>query len=66
MYRSLLDVVEPTGAETFFHLETGGHRLIGRTEKALGNDEAGHRVQFEIDPAKVHLFDPETTRRLTA
>jgi multiple sugar transport system ATP-binding protein len=66
VYRSLLDVVEPTGAETFFHLETGGHRLIGRTEKALGNDEAGHRVQFEIDPAKVHLFDPETTRRLTA
>ena len=66
VYRSLLDVVEPTGAETFFHLETGGHRLIGRTEKALGNDEAGHRVQFEIDPVKVHLFDPETTRRLTA
>jgi multiple sugar transport system ATP-binding protein len=65
VYRSLLDVVEPTGAETFFHLETGGHRLIGRTEKALGNDEAGHRVQFEIDPAKVHLFDPETARRIS-
>jgi multiple sugar transport system ATP-binding protein len=64
-YRSLLDVVEPTGAETIFHLETGGHRLIGRTARALGNDEAGHRVQFEIDPAKVHLFDPETTRRIT-
>jgi hypothetical protein len=30
----------------------------------MGNEEAGHRVQFEIDPAAVHLFDPETTRRI--
>jgi multiple sugar transport system ATP-binding protein len=65
-YRSLLDVVEPTGAGTLFHLETGGHRLIGRTARGLGSDEAGHRVQFEIDPDTVHLFDPETTRRITA
>jgi len=65
-YKSLLDVVEPTGAETHIHLETGAHRLIGRTAAAIGNEEAGHRVQFEIDPAKVLLFDPETTRRITA
>jgi multiple sugar transport system ATP-binding protein len=65
-FRSLLDVVELTGAEAHLHLETGAHSLIGRAETAIGNDEAGHRVQFEIDPARVHLFDPETTRRVTA
>jgi len=65
-YRSLLDVVEVTGAEAHLHLETGAHSLIGRMETAIGNDEAGHRVQFEIDPARVHLFDPETTRLITA
>ena len=65
-YRSLLDVVEPSGAGSYFHLETGAHRLTGWTREALGSEEAGHRVQFEIDPAKVQLFDPESTRRITA
>jgi multiple sugar transport system ATP-binding protein len=65
-FRSLLDVVELMGAETRAHIETGAHTLIARTDAALGGDEAGHRVQFEIDPAAVHLFDPETTRRIAA
>jgi multiple sugar transport system ATP-binding protein len=68
-FRSLLDVVELTGAEANAHLETGAHTLIARTRSApgiIGGEEAGHRVQFEIDPARIHLFDPESTRRITA
>jgi multiple sugar transport system ATP-binding protein len=64
-FRSLLDVVELLGVDANAHLETGAHTLIARTRSALGNDEAGHRVQFEIDPARIHLFDPETNRRIT-
>jgi multiple sugar transport system ATP-binding protein len=65
-FRSLLDVVELMGAESVAHIETGAHTLLARTAAALGSDEAGHRVQFEIDPARVHLFDPETGRRIAA
>jgi len=65
-FRALLDVVELTGSESSAHIETGAHMLIARTETPVGNEEAGHRVQFEIDPARVHLFDPETTRRIAA
>jgi multiple sugar transport system ATP-binding protein len=65
-YRALLDVVELTGADALAHIETGAHRLIAITQGTIGSEEAGHRVQFEIDPARVHLFDPETTRRITA
>jgi multiple sugar transport system ATP-binding protein len=63
-FRALLDVVELTGAESKAHIDTGAHKLIARTQGALGGDDAGHRVQFEIDPASVHLFDPESTRRI--
>jgi multiple sugar transport system ATP-binding protein len=63
-FRCLLDVVEPIGAEACVHLETGAHTLIARARSPIGKDEAGHRVQFEINA--IHLFDPETARRITA
>jgi multiple sugar transport system ATP-binding protein len=65
VYKALLDIVEPMGAETQAHIETGAHRIIARTPAAVPAEEAGHRVQFEIDPAAVHLFDPESTKRIT-
>jgi multiple sugar transport system ATP-binding protein len=63
-FRSLLDVVELMGAQADAHLETGAHTLIARGQGGIGNDEAGHRVQFEIEPARIYLFDPETSRRI--
>jgi multiple sugar transport system ATP-binding protein len=63
--RALLDIVEWTGADALAHIETGAHKLIARTA-GVGGDEAGHRVQFEIDPARVLFFDPETGRRIGA
>ena len=61
--RALLDIVEWMGADALAHIETGAHKLIARTGQ-IGGDEAGHRVQFEIDPAEVLLFDPESGRRI--
>jgi multiple sugar transport system ATP-binding protein len=63
-FQSLVDIVEHMGAEANVYLQTGAHTLICRTEAAIGNDEVGHRTQFEIDPAKIHLFDPATTQRI--
>jgi multiple sugar transport system ATP-binding protein len=66
-FRALLDVMELKGADAHAHIETGAHRLIAamRDLRETGDEaEAGHRAQFEIDPAVVHFFDPETTRRI--
>ena len=63
-FQSLVDIVEHMGSEANVYLQTGAHTLVCRTETTIGNDEVGHRMQFEIDPAKIHLFDPETTQRL--
>ncbi|MGA3170197.1 MAG: sn-glycerol-3-phosphate ABC transporter ATP-binding protein UgpC [Chthoniobacteraceae bacterium] len=65
-FQCLVDIVEHMGAETNVHLQTGAHTLVSRTGAAISSDEMGHRIQFEIDPATIHLFDPETTRRIVA
>jgi multiple sugar transport system ATP-binding protein len=56
-------VVEPTGAETELLLEVGGQQLIlvmhGRT--GVQPDEA---VRLRVDPAKAHVFDGASGRRL--
>jgi multiple sugar transport system ATP-binding protein len=63
-FQCLVDLAEPMGAEANVHLQTGAHTLVCRTGTPIGNDEAGHRMRFDIDPARVHFFDPETARRL--
>jgi len=65
-FQGLIDIVEPMGAEANVYIETGAHTLVSRTQTEIGGEEAGHRAQFEIDPAKVHLFDPETNGRIAA
>jgi multiple sugar transport system ATP-binding protein len=65
-FQSLVDIVEHMGAEANVYLQTGAHTIISRTEIPIGPDDIGHRIQFEIDPAHIHLFDPETTRRIVA
>jgi multiple sugar transport system ATP-binding protein len=63
-FQSLVDLVEPMGAETYFHLQTGTHTLISRTPGAYAREDAGHRQRFEISAGEVHLFDPTTTLRI--
>ena len=63
-FQGVVDVIEPMGAETYFYVQTGAHTIISRSEGGLDNSETGHRLQFEIDPEKVHVFDPCTTARI--
>ncbi len=63
-FQAIVDIVEPMGAETNIYLQTGAHTAISRTETAIDHSEVGHRLQFEINTAKAHLFDPVTTQRI--
>jgi len=56
---------ENTGSETMIHVGIGGEdlRAILPGRPRL---ERGTRVAFDVPPDKVHLFDPDTGRRLEA
>jgi multiple sugar transport system ATP-binding protein len=65
-FRALVDRVEPKGAETDLYLRTGAHELICRSRHWAGRGEVGHRLQFEIELERVHLFDAVSGGRITA
>ena len=59
-----LDIVETTGAESICYLQTGANTLICRSRRQVDPREAGHRMLFRVDPAKLLLFDPATNIRV--
>ena len=63
-FPAIVDIVEPMGAETNLYLQTGAHTVVCRSQKALDHREAGHRLQFEMNLRKAHLFDPESGSRV--
>ena len=63
-FPAIVDIVEPVGAETNLYLQTGAHTLVCRSQSAFDRGEAGRRLQFEMNLAKAHLFDPVSTLRL--
>ncbi|HWL52974.1 MAG TPA: sn-glycerol-3-phosphate ABC transporter ATP-binding protein UgpC [Chthoniobacteraceae bacterium] len=65
-FQGVVDVIEPMGAETFFYVQTGAHTIISRSDgNAADQTEAGHRLQFEIDINRIHVFDPESTKSIS-
>jgi multiple sugar transport system ATP-binding protein len=59
-----VQVVEHLGPETFVYVDAAGRQLCCRT----GRDEParpGSTLTFDVEPARLHLFDPETDARLT-
>ena len=63
-FPAVVQIVEPMGAETDLYLQTGAHTVVCRSQRALDHREAGHRMQFELNVKKAHLFDPESTVRI--
>ena len=63
-FQAVVDIVEPMGAETYFYLQTGAHTIISRSHAAVDHREAGHRLRFEANGAKTHVFDPATGMRI--
>ncbi len=64
-FPALVDLVEPLGAETHLHLQTGAHTLVSRMRRSLARGDAGQRRRFVLRLERVRLFDPETTVAVT-
>ena len=62
--QGIIDHVEATGADVLYTVQTGAHTLVIRTSAGGEHGGAGRRMQFDIDPEKVHLFDAATTARI--
>jgi len=63
-FPAIVDIVEPMGAETNLYLQTGAHTVVCRSQRALDHRETGHRLQFELNVDKTHLFDAATATRI--
>jgi multiple sugar transport system ATP-binding protein len=63
-FPAIIDFVETTGGETKLFLQTGAHRLACQTGRHLDQGQAGHRLQFQLNPGKVCLFDPISGGRI--
>src|SRR2546421_1054778 len=59
-FPAIIDMVEPMGPETNLYLQTGAHTVVCRSQRPLEHREVGHRLQFEMNLANAHLFDPES------
>jgi multiple sugar transport system ATP-binding protein len=64
IFPAVIDVVEPTGAETNLYLQTGAHTIVCRSQRPLDHEDAGRRQQFALIVAKAHFFDPQTAKRI--
>ncbi len=61
---AVVELIEPLGAETHFHLKTGQHRFICRMPAAEPG-KPGQKVFVVFDLTKCHFFDPTTELSLT-
>lgn len=62
--QGIVDHVVATGAEVFYHVQTGANLVVIRSASGDEPISAGRRMQFDIDPNKVHFFDAETKARI--
>jgi len=62
--QGIVDHVETTGADAFYSVQTGAHTVVIRSGADGEGGGVGRRMQFDIDPEKVHLFDAGTTARI--
>jgi multiple sugar transport system ATP-binding protein len=63
-FQAVVDIVEPMGPETYFHLQTGAHSIVSRSPASAQQSDVGRRLTFRIDAAAAHLFDPVTSHRI--
>jgi multiple sugar transport system ATP-binding protein len=58
-----VEFVENTGAETHVHLQFAHHRIRAVSPTRLACKK-GQTLTFNIDPAKIHLFDRHSEQRI--
>ncbi|HVF70121.1 MAG TPA: ABC transporter ATP-binding protein [Chthoniobacterales bacterium] len=65
-FRALVDRIELKGTQSDIYLQTGAHNLLCRIDFWPEMEEGGRRREFDIDLAKVQLFDAASGYRITA
>jgi multiple sugar transport system ATP-binding protein len=60
---ALVEMIEPTGAETIVVLRLGNERALGRVSADL-RPRLNEMARFAIDARKINLFDPSTGDRI--
>ena len=60
---AVVELVEPLGAETLFHLKTGAHAAVARLGAAV-RIAPGQKVRAAFTSAGFHFFDPATERAI--
>ena len=63
-FQAKVDIVEPMGPETYFHLLTGAHSVVSRSPASAQQSDVGRQLTFQIRSDAAHLFDPVTTHRI--
>ena len=61
LVEALVEMTEPTGAETIVLLRLGGHEVLGRVTPDI-KLRPGERARFALDTRKICVFDPATER----
>jgi multiple sugar transport system ATP-binding protein len=62
-FEAVVDVLEPTGADTLTYITLGGRPVVARVRPHDAR-APGTLMPFMADMAKACLFDPETERRI--
>jgi len=57
-FPAIIEFAEPISGGTNLTVQTGAHRVTCQVTQQLDPGEAGHRLQLQIVPGKVCLFDP--------
>jgi multiple sugar transport system ATP-binding protein len=63
-FPAIVDFVESIGGGANLYLQTGAHRVVCHSQRPMDN-EAGHRLQLELNVSKVCLFDPISRYRIS-
>jgi multiple sugar transport system ATP-binding protein len=63
-FDAVISMVEDLGADLFVYAECADGKLIVRSP--VGTSVAPGRVTIRLNPKKLHLFDTQTQRRITA
>jgi multiple sugar transport system ATP-binding protein len=58
--KGVVEIVEPTGGESFVRVKVGDHHLMARVE-GVPQLEIGADVSFDVDPSSVHLFSSKNS-----
>ena len=62
-FEASVELVEPMGAETFFHLSCAGAKMVCRGADPRAGSP-GDSLRVSLDAASAHLFDPRSGNRV--